>query len=159
MIRKFSWTRGYLQNFITIQQVSQKLWFALFQNIFYDMNQFAADLLTFTEEILNEKLHLSWFNPFSKGFIPKGPSKVKGFSICNYFWQILIATSSEPRAIRTVFWRLFEDTRITTRFTKRHICNAIENNTLLASLFSTIRDKRNFKVRPNHAILKGMDTS
>ena len=57
MIRKFSWTRGYLQNFITIQQASQKLRFALFQNIFYDMNQFPADLLTFTEEILNGKLH------------------------------------------------------------------------------------------------------
>ena len=57
MIRKFSWTRGYLQNFITIQQASQKLRFPLFQNIFYDMNQFPADLLTFTEEILNGKLH------------------------------------------------------------------------------------------------------
>ena len=34
--------------------------------------------------------------------------------------------------MQTVFRRLFEDTKITTRFPKRHICNFTEINTLFA---------------------------
>ena len=54
-----------------------------------------------------------------------------------------------------IFQRLFEDTKITTRFPKRHIFNTIEINTLFA-IFSN-KELGNFKVRPNHTILKGMD--
>ena len=66
-----------------------------------------------------------------------------------------MVTSFEPQMIRTIFWRLFKDTKITIRFPKRHICNAIEINT-----FSAIFNNKglgNFKVRPNHTIFKGMD--
>ena len=68
---------------------------------------------------------------------------------------MLIATSFEPQVTRTIFRRLFEDTKITTTFPKRHICITIEINTL----FAIFRNKelRNCKVRRNHTILKEMD--
>ena len=56
---------------------------------------------------------------------------------------------------RTIFRRLSEDTKITTSFPKRHICNTIEINTLFA-IFNN-KELGNFKVRPNHTILKEMD--
>ena len=66
---------------------------------------------------------------FSKPFIkiyyfPKfrcqilSPSKVTGCSIFNYFQQVLIATSFEPQAFRTIFESLFEGTKTTTKFQK-----------------------------------------
>ena len=45
--------------------------------------------------------------------------------------------------------------KITTRSPKRNICNTIEINTLFA-IFNN-KGLGNFKDRPNHAILKGMD--
>ena len=56
---------------------------------------------------------------------------------------------------RTIFGRLFEDTKITTRFPKRHICNTIEINTLFA-IFKN-KEWGNFKVGHNNAMLKEMD--
>ena len=50
---------------------------------------------------------------------------------------------------------MFEDTKITIRSLKRHICNATEINTLFA-IFNN-KGMGNFKVRPNHTMLKGMD--
>ena len=91
---------------------------------------------------------LSWLNPFFKAFIrihcfPKfhchilGPSKVADCSIFNYFWQYLVATSFEPLVQRTIFWRSFENTKITARFPRRYFENfqiykTIETNTLFA---------------------------
>ena len=57
--------------------------------------------------------------------------------------------------LRTTFRSLFEDTKITTRLPKRHICDTIEINTLFAILNDKVLGK--LKVRPNHAILKGAD--
>ena len=56
---------------------------------------------------------------------------------------------------RTIFGRLFEDTKITTRLPKRPICNTIEINTLFA--ICNNKELGNFKVRPNHTMLKEMD--
>ena len=56
---------------------------------------------------------------------------------------------------RTIFGRLFEDTKIINKFPKRHICNTIEINTLFTNCNS--KELRNFKVRPNHAVLKEMN--
>ena len=113
-----------------------------------------------------ELYRLSWLNPISKAFtkiyyFPKfhchflGASKLTSCSIFNYFEQILIATSFERQVIQTIFWGLFEDTKNTTRFPNRYICNTIEIN----MLFAIFKNKglRNFKVRLNHTILKGMN--
>ena len=64
-----------------------------------------------------------------------------------------MATSFEPPVIPTSCRTLFEDTKITTRFQKRHICKTIEINTLFAILKN--KGLGNFKVRPNHTVLKG----
>ena len=57
----------------------------------------------------------------------------------------------------TIFWSLFEDTTIPTKFLKSHICNTpcIEINTLFA-IFNN-KELGNFKVRPNHSTPKGVD--
>ena len=57
----------------------------------------------------------------------------------------------------TIFRMLFENTKITTRFPKRYICNTIESNTLFV-IFNN-KGLGNFKVRPNPALLKGMRAS
>ena len=50
---------------------------------------------------------------------------------------------------RTIFGKLFEDTKITTRLPKRHICNTTEINTLFAIC--------NNKELGNYTMLKEMD--
>ena len=52
---------------------------------------------------------------------------------------------------------MFEDTTITTKILKSHICDTscIEINTLFA-IFND-KELRNFKVRAAHRIVKGMD--
>ena len=59
--------------------------------------------------------------------------------------------------VRPIFQSLFEDTTITTNFLKSHIFNTsgIEIHTLFA-IFNS-KELRNFKVRPTHSKLKGMD--
>ena len=105
-----------------------------------------------------ELYRLSWLKQFSKAYfkiyyIPKfncqilGPSKVTGCSIFNYFLQVLIATSFEPQVILTIFQRFFEDTKITTRFWKRNICNDNEINTSFA-IFNN-KGLKNLKVSLN----------
>ena len=117
---------GYLQNFISIQRTAQKLVFFVSQQFLW--SQYAIPLQTL-------KLHrLSWLSPFSKAFFkicyfPKfhcfnlGHSKVTGYSIFNFFKEIFIAKSFEPQVLRAIFRNLFEDTEITTKFPKKHICN------------------------------------
>ena len=79
----------------------------------------------------------------------------------NYFQEILIATSFEPKVLRnsfrTIFRSLFEDTTITNNFLESHISitTYIEINTLFANFNN--KGFETFKVRPNHSILKGMD--
>ena len=53
------------------------------------------------------------------------------------------------------FGRLFKDTKITVRFPKRHICKTNEINTLFP-IFNN-NELGNFKVRPNHTILIGIE--
>ena len=71
---------------------------------------------------------------------------------CNVFW-----TTSATEFVRTVFRSLIEGSTITTKFLKCHICNTscIEINTLFAICNSNCLG--NFKVGPNHVILKVMD--
>ena len=101
-----------------------------------------------------ELYRLRWFSPFSKAFV-----KIYYFLKCHcHIIQIYIATSFEPTEfVRAIFRRLFEDTTITTNFLKIHICKTsfIEINTLLA-IFNN-KGLVNFKNRPNHSILKGMN--
>lgn len=93
-----------------------------------------------------------------------GPLKVTGCLIFNYFKQIVIAISFKPQVLRNLlglfFQILFEDTSITTIFLKSQIGNTsyhIEINTLFAT-FSN-KELENFKVRPTHRMLKGIDDS
>ena len=74
--------------------------------------------------------------------------------LTNYYCKMFWITSSTNR---TIFRSLFEDTKITTKFPKRHIYNTscIEINTLFAIFIN--KGLANFKVRPNYNILKGMD--
>ena len=80
-----------------------------------------------------------------------------GCSICNFFKEVPNATSFELQVLQTIFRRLFEDTKITTKFLKRHICNlfCIEINMLFA-IFNN-KEKGSFKIRPNHTRLKKMN--
>ena len=69
----------------------------------------------------------------------------------------LFLTNSQ--VLWTIFRSLFEDTKVTTKFPKRHFCNTscIKMNTLFA-IFNN-KGLGNFKVRPTHTMLKRMDTS
>ena len=55
---------------------------------------------------------------------------------------------------RTIFGRLFEDSKITTRFLKDSFSNNIDINKLFA-IFNN-KEMGNFKVRPSHTMLKEM---
>ena len=59
--------------------------------------------------------------------------------------------------VRPIFQGLFEDTKITTKFLKSHIfsTSCIEIHILFA-IFNK-KELKNFKVRPTHSILKGID--
>ena len=122
--------------------------------------------------VLSKIVHrLSWLSLFSKTFIKTiafenfianslALQKWRGVqfltfltnSYCNIFW-----TTSATEFVRTIFRGLFEDTTITTNFLKSHICNTscIKINAFFAILNN--KGLENFKVRPNHSILKGMD--
>ena len=53
---------------------------------------------------------------------------------------------------RNIFGRLFEDSKITTRFPKDTFVTIL---TLLFAMFNN-KEMGNFKVRPNHTMLKEM---
>ena len=59
--------------------------------------------------------------------------------------------------VRPIFQGLFEDTKIITKFLKSYIFSTycIEIHILLA-IFNK-KELKNFKVRPTHSILKGVD--
>ena len=89
-----------------------------------------------------------------------GPSKMTRCSIFNCFWQILIATTFEPQALRILLGLFFEacyhSYRKLPKKSYLHIeINCIEINTLFAILNK--KQLRSSKVRSNHDILKGMD--
>ena len=52
-----------------------------------------------------------------------------------------------------IFQGLFEDTTVTTSFLKSHICNISFIEFHMFAKFNN-KELRNFKVRPNHSILK-----
>ena len=121
--------------------------------------------------VLSKIVHrLSWLSLFSKTFIKTiafenfianslALQKWRGVQFLTFLTFLLqhLWTTSATEFVRTIFRGLFEDTTITTNFLKSHICNTscIKINAFFAILNN--KGLENFKVRPNHSILKGMD--
>ena len=123
--------------FVSFGPTSAKLFEPIFQSLYKD--------------ILTSKFSLPHPWPFKSEGLFTFSLFLTNFH-CNIFW-----TTSAEEFVKTIFLSLFEDTTITTNFPKSHICNTsyIEINTLFA-IFNN-KGLRNFKIRPNHCILKRMD--